>query len=69
MKTFYDFRNQNWINPNETSLKGIVIWKTKYKWLLWIKEHGLMVCPRSIYLYNWYIPKNIIDSFKYLFKK
>lgn len=69
MKTFYDFRTANVSDPKAIPLKGLVLLKTKKKWMLWIKNNGIIVCPRTVYLYNWYIPKNIIDAIKYLFKK
>jgi hypothetical protein len=69
MKTFYDFRNNNFNNPKAFPLKGVVLLKTKTKWIVWVKTIGLIVCPRSVYLFNWYMPKNIIDALKHLFKK
>ena len=69
MKSFYDFRNANFNDPTALPLKGIVLLKRKTKWIIWVKSIGLIVCPRSIYLFDWYIPKNPIDALKHLFKK
>jgi hypothetical protein len=81
MKTFYDFRTPDWNNPKKFPLQGKVIFRLKDKWLLWIYHDknsildgnqlikGFIVCPKTIYLYDIYLAKNIWDSFRYLFKK
>ncbi len=69
MKTFYDFRNADFKNPEEFPVKGILLFKWNKKWMLWVKNVGVIVAPKSIYLYDWYMPKNIIDAFKFLFTK
>jgi hypothetical protein len=80
MRTFYDFRTPDWKRPKKHPLQGRVIFRLKDKWLLWIYQDtsildtnqlikGFIVCPKTIYLYDVYLSKNIWDSFKYLFKK
>lgn len=80
MRTFYDFRSNNFKNPKEFPLQGRVILKRKDKWLIWIYRetyfeghdshlHGFIVAPRSIYLFNTYIGRNFIDALFYYLKE
>ena len=39
MRTFYDWRSLDRKEPNRIPLQGIVLWKTKKKWLLWIRRN------------------------------
>lgn len=80
MKTFYDFRSQDWIDPNKNKLEGRVILKNKKYWLLWINKgsylesqpqfiEGFIVAPRTIYLYDVYLGTSFWDALKYFVKK
>lgn len=80
MRTFYDFRNNNFKTPHKYPLQGVVILSTKDFWLCWIYKDsylmssnqsikGFIVAPKTIYLYNVYIAKSFWDAFKYLLKK
>ena len=79
MKTFYDFRDNDFKNPTKTPLQGRVILKNKKYWLCWIcKDNstvgvsqslkGFVVAPRSIYLYNTYIATSFWNALKYFIK-
>ena len=78
MRTFYDFRTLNWTEPKKHPMQGRVIFKWKKHWLLKIYKdpslhdrtpfNGYIVCPKTIYLYDIYIPKSFLDALKYLFK-
>lgn len=80
MKTFYDYRNIDRTNPKKYPLQGYVLIKYKEKWLLWIKNDtkhlnmsqlikGFIVCPKTIFLYDIYLAKNLRDGLKKLFYK
>lgn len=70
MKRFYDYRERLWTDPKKYPLDGYVILKYKKYWLCWIKKtdlgnsnlHGFIVVPKSIYLYNVYKAKNLLDG-------
>jgi hypothetical protein len=79
MRTFYDFRDTDYKNPNKYPLQGYVLLKTKHLWLCWIYRDshilgfnqtikGFIVSPKTIYLYNVYLAKSFWDAVKYLFK-
>lgn len=75
MRTFYDWRSLDRKTPEKILLQGIVLWKTKKKWLLWIRRdhniiasdrmHGYIIAPRTIYLYNVYIARSLWDAIKH----
>jgi hypothetical protein len=70
MRTFYDFRTQNWKDPKKFPIQGKVILKWKDKWLIKLyndphivatnfnSEYSsvkYIVVPCTIYLYNVYL--------------
>lgn len=79
MRTFYDYRDVDYKNPQKYPLQGRVILKSKKWWLLWIYKdsnhmmsqfiEGFIVTPRTIYLYNVYLGTSFWDAFKYFIKK
>lgn len=79
MRTFYDFRDNDFKNAEETPLQGRVILKNKNYWLCWIYRDrhivglkqslkGFIVAPRSIYLYNTYLATSFWDALKYFIR-
>ena len=65
MKTFYQGLT------TDVEVKGWVILTNKKgrKSLIYTKEYGLIVIPRCVYLYTWYVPRNFWDALKRLFDK
>ena len=79
MKTFYDYRGNDFKNPKKHPLQGRVILKSKKIWLckIYKDKHlsdanrgidGFIVAPRTIYLYDVYIAKSFWDALKYFIK-